>query len=71
MYAIIVTAVLFFVLGVIAVTSYEAHQTQRELNLRKQKKSIKSQATQTDANDAAMDEAVALVQDKLGGKILT
>lgn len=72
-YAFVMTAILFFVLGIITVSAYEAWLDGREIAKRRRKaeRDRKIQAAwqaEVDAgNDDDMGKAVKLVGDELGG----
>lgn len=75
-YATVVTAVLFFILGGIVMLSFEAWMDGRAIAARRHMAAKKREAllnnTLGEDTDAAMDQAVALVKEELGGQpILT
>jgi len=73
-YAFVITATLFFVLGVITAYSYEAWQDGRYIAAQRRKAAAKRvieksfQAEVDAGTDDDMDRAVKLVEDELGGK---
>lgn len=72
-YAFFVTAVLFLVIGIGVHAVFEEWMTHRARKARRKAKSRKRAEDVRPfepATDAAMDEAVALVEDKLGGEVI-
>lgn len=71
-YAFFITAILFFVIGVMAHASFEEWQDGRTRAKCRKAKAKNLQASRDFDREtiASMDEAVALVKEKMGGEVI-
>lgn len=71
-YAFFMTAVVFLIIGMMGHAVFEEWMDSRARKARRKAKARKAakSANFEPATDRSMDEAVALVQDKLGGEVI-